>query len=69
MCQDCFGLGEEVHHIIWLNKDNIDDPEITLNEKNLILLCFDCHRRRHRKKDVNRVLFDCEGNVIPPINR
>ena len=52
LCQDCLKKGmytpaEEVHHIIWLTPENINDPNITLNPNNLISLCKECHHERH----------------------
>ena len=54
LCQDCLTKGmytpaEEVHHIVWLTPDNINDPNITLNPNNLISLCKECHHERHNK--------------------
>lgn len=52
LCQDCLKKNlitpaEEVHHIIKLTPDNINDPEIALNLDNLVSLCKDCHAARH----------------------
>ncbi len=49
ICVFCGKPGEEVHHKIFLRPSNIDDPEITLGENNLILLCKDCHFKEHEK--------------------
>lgn len=49
ICCLCNKPGEEVHHKIFLRPSNIDDPEITLGEDNLILLCKDCHFLQHEK--------------------
>lgn len=54
LCEDCLarGLiapGTEVHHVIPLTPQNINNPEITLNWDNLVLLCEECHEERHRK--------------------
>ena len=43
-CQDCKRQGlrrVEVHHLVHLRDGGTDDME------NLILLCYDCHRKRH----------------------
>ena len=37
--------GEEVHHIMPLTPENINNPEITLGQNNLILLSKDCHNK------------------------
>ena len=52
LCQDCLKRGvytpaEEVHHIIELSPENIQDPDITLNPDNLVSLCRGCHHARH----------------------
>lgn len=71
LCQDCLKRGlyvpmEEVHHIIPITPDNIDDPDITLNEKNLISLCRECHRARHGEKEKKkRFEVDSRGVVSP----
>ena len=56
ICQDCYrkgsvAIGKEVHHIIFLTPDNINNQSITLGEDNLILLCKECHHSRHNKKE------------------
>ena len=48
LCAECEAPGEEVHHIIPLNPYNINDPDITSNENNLVLLCRKCHFNKHR---------------------
>ena len=66
------------HHIVELTKDNLDNPNITLNTSNLISLCVSCHNRIHMKwKDVNKrgtreripstvdgLMFDADGNLV-----
>lgn len=54
LCEECYrkGIirhGDTVHHRIPLTPENINDPEITLNPDNLILLCRDCHALEHKK--------------------
>ena len=56
-----------VHHKIWLDETNINDDNITIDEKNLIGVCKECHENIHHadmscRKDV---MFDEEGNLIP----
>ena len=52
MCQSpgCYKPAEEVHHIIHLTQQNIDDPEIATNPDNLVSLCRDCHFKEHKKE-------------------
>lgn len=66
LCKKCGKPGEEVHHIIWLNPNNIDNTEITLGEENLILLCRDCHVSIHRRSKITNdgLMFDSEGNLV-----
>lgn len=49
ICQECGAPGEEVHHKIHLTINNIGNPDIALDEKNLILLCKNCHFQKHRE--------------------
>lgn len=42
----------QVHHIIPLTHDNVDDPDISLNEKNFMLLCLHCHNAERGRGDV-----------------
>jgi 5-methylcytosine-specific restriction endonuclease McrA len=64
-CEKCGGIGEEVHHIIELNLENINNPEITLGKNNLILLCRDCHNAQHQRFKKKESQFDFDGNLIP----
>ena len=47
-CTRCHNPAQEVHHIIRLSADNINDPNITLNPDNLISLCKECHFAEHK---------------------
>ena len=52
LCQDCLKKniltpGKEVHHIIPLDPNNMNDTYITLGQDNLITLCKECHHKRH----------------------
>lgn len=67
LCEDCLqhGLvtaGEIVHHVKPITKDNIGNPDITLNWENLRLLCRPCHERIHRRK-ASRYTIDELGHV------
>jgi 5-methylcytosine-specific restriction endonuclease McrA len=64
-CEKCGAIGEEVHHIIPLTTENINNPEITLGKGNLILLCKDCHNEEHGRFKKTEPQFDCDGNLIP----
>ena len=47
LCTCCGELAEEVHHIIPLTAQNVNDPKISLNLDNLSSLCEACHKARH----------------------
>ena len=67
-CVDCGLLATEVHHIKELTPDNINDEKVSVNPANLVSLCYDCHRKRHRKHNNscgNDYVFDSNGNVLP----
>lgn len=65
ICQECGEFGDQVHHIIEITPENINNPDITLNENNLTLLCDGCHNKKKKKElDVNDGLyFDFDGNL------
>ena len=52
-CQQCGKPGKEVHHIIPLDEKNVDDPNISLNQNNLTLLCTSCHNRQRDIEEEN----------------
>lgn len=67
ICQKCKTRPAEiVHHIIWLTPANINDPEITLGEKNLIPVCRECHAIIHEgvQSTVDGLKFNENGELI-----
>ena len=78
-CRRCGQAGQlEVHHIKHLTPDNINDALVTLNDKNLITLCRDCHFKEHEldrargnheqnaAKDCDEgFAFDANGYLVP----
>lgn len=67
ICEECGCTGQEVHHIIPLTLENIDNPLISIDQSNLQLLCKSCHdaKRSNAEKEVRSdISFDAEGNVI-----
>lgn len=65
-CEVCGEYGTQVHHIIEITPENINDTSITLNESNLQLLCEECHNKMRRTElDVNDgLMFDANGDLI-----
>lgn len=52
LCIECGSAEAEVHHI---------DHDVRNNDaSNLIVLCHDCHMRRHRKPDTKRRVYSRE---------
>jgi 5-methylcytosine-specific restriction endonuclease McrA len=69
LCVDCLRRdmvtpAEEVHHIIELTPENINDPSISLNLDNLVSLCRECHKARHGNRDPRRYKVDELGRVV-----
>lgn len=42
-CKYCYNRATEVHHVVELTPDNINDIHIALNPNNLLSLCHKCH--------------------------
>ena len=71
LCEDCLSKGiytpgKVVHHKKHITPENIGEPSITLDFKNLKLVCQDCHAKEHAERVERRYLFDEEGKVLPP---
>lgn len=67
LCQRCKKRPAEiVHHIIWLNPININDPKITLSEDNLLPVCRECHAEIHEgvSSTIDELCFDERGQLI-----
>lgn len=62
-CERCGALGEEVHHVKRLTVHNVMDPNISLNQENLELLCKKCHNEEHKRFSKSQQ-FDEDGNLI-----
>lgn len=66
-CELCSGIGTEVHHKIHLTVENVINPEVSINQDNLMLLCNECHNKVHgRFEGSAKYVFDEDGNPIPP---
>ena len=71
LCERCTAKGQVVggkivHHKIYLNEENINDPRVTLNHANLELLCHECHNEEHLRRGAvaKGLQFDKYGNVM-----
>ena len=78
LCVDCLREGkitaaEEVHHIIPITPENINDPMITLRLDNLKSLCRECHKKYDPKRVPRRYIVDKYGRVqipgTPPLDK
>ena len=74
LCESCRDVpGYIVHHIIELTPSNINDPDISLNHKNLKYDCHICHQKENKNKDIvhglTRYEFTEDGDIIalPPV--
>lgn len=75
LCERCHKhIGVIVHHIRELAPANIDDPDISLAESNLMLECKECHDREGEHFNDARgdkkllVFFNERGEPIPKPN-
>lgn len=62
LCVKCGSPASDVHHIIHITRENVNDPSVTLNQENLISLCKDCHNREHHAAEAQ--IFDDNGYLI-----
>ncbi|HQB10978.1 MAG TPA: HNH endonuclease [bacterium] len=71
LCERCRAKGrinpaKIVHHKIFLNQANINDPLITLNWHNLEAVCKQCHEEIHEncgRKQSKRYIVDDSGRI------
>ena len=68
LCEICLAAGmyvpgEIVHHKVHLSPENINDFSISLDWKNLQLVCRECHAAIHDKRR-GRYKFDAAGRLI-----
>ena len=73
-CERCGTIDDPIfadvaHHRIYLTRENINDPGISLSWNNLEALCQKCHNEEHHsRRDTPRYAFDRNGVlVLPPI--
>lgn len=72
LCERCLADGiitpaVVVHHRRYISPENITDPRITLDWKNLEALCWSCHEQEHKGggKPIRRYTVDSAGRVKP----
>lgn len=68
LCEEClkrgiYTPGKIVHHKTKLTVDNINDPNISLNPSNLLLVCQDCHNAIH-DEGIRPYKIDEQGNLV-----
>ena len=68
LCERClkqglFVPGEIVHHKTYINANNITDPQILTDFRNLELLCRKCHAEEHERCR-KRYKIDGFGHVL-----
>ncbi len=56
--------GEIVHHKVFIDEKNINDPSVTLSFDNLQLVCRRHHAEIHERRKL-RYSFDEYGHCIP----
>jgi 5-methylcytosine-specific restriction endonuclease McrA len=73
-CRDCGSRATEVHHIIELTPNNINDVRVSLCEKNLVSLCHECHTRITDTVGTEAYAalpdgygWNADGQIIPPV--
>lgn len=50
ICGKIFPISSlRTHHITELNTENVNNPQITLNPNNIMVICHDCHNKEHRR--------------------
>jgi len=69
LCERCLskGLvrpGRIVHHKKYISAENIQDPTILLDAKNLEYLCQECHNAEHLNENNRRYFVSEDGRVV-----
>ena len=67
ICENCGSAARIVHHREHITPENINDPETTLDWKNLQALCIDCHNAEHIGAAVcaEGLQFNSDGELVP----
>ena len=61
----CGARATEVHHIIELTPENINDPNIALNPENLQSLCHECHDKETKGQSDIVMGYAFDENGMP----
>ena len=69
LCMRCLKEGRVkpatiVHHTIYLTKETVNDPSISLNFENLEAVCQDCHNKEHHGDHTDRRWKYVDGELI-----
>ena len=69
LCERCQSKGivrpgRIVHHKTYISLENITDPTILLDSKNLEYLCQTCHNEEHFEQNNRRYFIDEDGRVV-----
>ena len=67
LCEICHEEpGLIVHHTIWLDDVNCNDPDISLNPRRFKYECLACHNKERdpRKVTPGRCLYGPDGEII-----
>ena len=70
-CENCLRKGRytpatHVHHIIFLNRENVENPAIALSFDNLMAVCHNCHNEIHFKNETTRrFTVGSDGHISP----
>ena len=71
LCEVCHEEpGYIVHHTIWLDDVNCNDPEVSLNPRLFKYECQTCHNKERdpRKATPGRCIYGPDGEIIPNTN-
>ena len=67
LCEVCKeDPGKIVHHKKWMDDENCNDPEISLNPENFCYECQICHNKEKdpRKSAPGRCYYGADGEVL-----
>ena len=71
LCQVCGDEpGKIIHHKIWLDDINCNDPNISLNPDNFMYECQTCHNKERdpRTQTPGRCLYGADGEILRNTN-